>query len=489
MKITRLKVSNYRGITTLDTAIGASGATISGRNGGGKTTTLNAIRAALSGLDVGPDAIRNGADKAEILIDVDDVSIRRLITKKQSTLTVKKGGMEAKAPVRFLAELLGDCALDPLDLITKKKAERKAVILSALPIAVTREQLDAVAPGLPADFSTDGHGLDVVGRAHEHFYAIRKDANAAAKAASTEAERLNGLVPTTVQAAPSVDEAVAAFKEAQRALANEEADARALAAAIERAKASTEKAAALKARADAIDVSGVDAAERNSIEAQRVLAEAREQLAKASEVFAAANAAHASIVDAAREKSALTREAEALVQGTGIPDVKPDVEGARARLAKAEEAGRAARALDDATKAAKAAQEAKGKAAAAEAEAKRLDGIVRALADDLPAQLLEASKGIPGLSLLGDDVAWKGVALGSLCGAEQVRICVEVARRLNERAKILVVDGLERLDPEQLDVFLAEATRDGWQLIASRVDRGDVVIEAIEAGEEAAAAE
>jgi hypothetical protein len=127
-------------------------------------------------------------------------------------------------------------------------------------------------------------------------------------------------------------------------------------------------------------------------------------------------------------------------------------------------------------------QEAEARCVAIREEADRLDVIVKALSNDAPAELLSQAKGIDGLSLDGDEVLLDGVRLDALCGAEQIRFCVEVARRANSKSKILICDGLERLDPDSLDVFVAEATRGGFQLLATRVDRGDVVIEAIDGG-------
>jgi len=126
---------------------------------------------------------------------------------------------------------------------------------------------------------------------------------------------------------------------------------------------------------------------------------------------------------------------------------------------------------------------------ALEAEAADLDETVKRLTKDAPADLLRTCEGIPGLALEGDEVKLDGKSLDMLCGAEQMRFAVELARRANEKIKILVVDGLERLDPELMDVFVAEATRDGWQLLATRVDRGDVVIEALARDDEAKAAD
>ena len=65
---------------------------------------------------------------------------------------------------------------------------------------------------------------------------------------------------------------------------------------------------------------------------------------------------------------------------------------------------------------------------------------MRSLTEQAPAELLAQCDGIPGLSLDGDDILLDGVRLDSLCGAEQVRFCVEVARRANAKSKILVVD-------------------------------------------------
>ena len=66
MGITRIKITNYRGIEALDSEVPPAGALICGDNGQGKTTVLNAIQAALTAQDIGPDAVRLGADKAEI---------------------------------------------------------------------------------------------------------------------------------------------------------------------------------------------------------------------------------------------------------------------------------------------------------------------------------------------------------------------------------------------------------------------------------------
>ena len=103
--------------------------------------------------------------------------------------------------------------------------------------------------------------------------------------------------------------------------------------------------------------------------------------------------------------------------------------------------------------------------------AHQLDVIVKRLTDEAPRAIANADS-IPGLKLDGESVTLDGVGLDTLCGAEQMRLCVEIARRASAKARFLVVDGLERIDEEQFDAFVREATKGGWQLFGSRVTKG-----------------
>ncbi len=111
-----------------------------------------------------------------------------------------------------------------------------------------------------------------------------------------------------------------------------------------------------------------------------------------------------------------------------------------------------------------------------QAEADRLDAVVKGLTDEAPAAILKTSGAPSALDIDGDEVRLGGVSLDHLCGAEQMVFAAQIARALNPNVGFLVVDGLERLDPEQLEAFTAAATADGRQLFGSRVDRGDLAL-------------
>lgn len=513
MKITKLRVSSYRGIAALETEIAPSGAIVKGRNGGGKTSVLRSIRAALAAQDISSDAIRQGSDKAEILVDLDDHTVRRVITAKGSTLTVEKNGMKASKPTTYLADLLGGAALDPLDLYLAKAKERKALILAALPVTVTREQLEKYAGDfeLPLDFDTKGHGLEVVERARKYFYDERTAANKDAAEAKRTAERLAAEAQTAAQAVTpgpmlSAEQAKAAVAGAEREVLALEARVAEAASAEARTASQRAQIAQLRKVADeqaerfsgeTIDTAPLDAAIED---AAAVVAGLRKQLAEAEADLSAARtkreevARTNAILDAARVEIAAKRSQadameSALAAAASAPPPAEEIETAQAKLREAKASAGRAELQAKAQAAVEAAEAAKKAAASMQAEADELDAVVKRLANDAPTELIAGAQRIPGLSIDGDEVLLDGKRLDALCGAEQLRFAVEIARRANAKTKILVCDGLERLDPDQMEAFVADATRDGWQLLATRVDRGDVVIEALEADATSAAAE
>lgn len=504
MKITKIQIRSYRGISALEAEISPAGAVVKGANGRGKTSVIRAVRAALAAQDIAADAIKLDADKAEILVDLNDVSVRRVITAKGSNLTVEKAGMKASKPTAYLNELLGGCALDPLELYLAKPKERKALVLAALPVAVTKEQIAKyVEPfDLPLDFDATGHGLDVVGRAHKYFYAERTAANKDAADALRNAERLaaeaktaaEAVTPGPVLAQAEVKVAITAAERELLSLENRASEAE---EAARRTAAQRERIETLRGQAKDVEASApvelVDTTELDDLvvqaaESVRVLEEelasSRAALAKLQADLSAAKAANDTREKAKLRAADLHAQADtlaaALAAATVVPPTESELAAARTKLSEANANAARADLQAKAMAAVEAANTAKNTAAEMQVEADDLDATVKRLANDVPTELLASAKGIPGLTIDGDEVLLEGKRLDGLCGAEQLKFAVDIARRANAKTKILLVDGLERLDPDQMDAFVAYATSDDWQLIGTRVDRGEVVIEAIE---------
>lgn len=502
MPIRRLQILNYRGVAERDITFPPGGAIAAGENGKGKTTIVRAIRAALSAQDIAPDAIREGADRAEILLDLDDINVRRLITEKTSSVTVKRGDMVAAQPQTFLRDLLGTSPLDPLDLFLLKGKERRAKVLEALPVTASLADLRKYAPELPDDFDVKGHGLEVLDRARKIFYDRRTEANRSAK----EAERAAKEAATTAAAATpddadlNVPGAILAGESAKAAVVMlhqrkqdaEAAEARTASTRDRIAKMRGEAGSIIASAAILEDVTALGAArDAACAEVDRLVEEHRQaekRLVAAADAYdAALRKAHEETQRQARatELRAQADELETAVAAVAAPPSEVEIAAAQTAYETALATVASAKRVEEGRLLRAKAMDANRARDLAQSEADRLDTIVKALTDDAPSALLSAANGIPGLTLDGDDVLFEGKRLDVLCGAEQIDIAVEVAKRANAKSKILIVDGLEKLDPKQMKRFVSRATADGFQLIGTRVAEGEVVIEAIEPDEDA----
>lgn len=511
-KIKRVAIRNYRGVEELDLAVPEGGATAKGRNGAGKTTILKAVKAALLAQDVGADAIRKGSSKSEILVDIDDLSVRRVITEKGNRLDVEKGEFAVNKPQTYLKDLLGTSSLDPMDLLTLKGKARRSAVLAALPVTITVEQLRKYWPKCPDNYDCSGHGLEVVAVVREMAYRRRTEKNKAAKEAEAELDRARSRAEAAASRAPTegpdlerlqddADTARANYVSLQSRAAEAEAQREVMDSKRTRVLECRAQAERIREKAEPVTAEALEQADLDADNARAEVEILRARLKEAEKAFRAASELAINLhADKERYKQAIERynqaieravsfdqQADELDEAIETAAIKPvpasEMEAAKLKADSAREQLRAGRVayqhMLEAQSATRASAEAETAATEAKAEAARVDEIVKALTNDAPAELLAAADGIEGLSLEGDEVMLDGVRLDALCGAEQIRFCVEVARRANAKSKILICDGLERLDPEALDVFVAEATRDGYQLLATRVDRGDVVIEAI----------
>lgn len=508
MQITRLRVTNYRGIKALDTKIGPKGAIAKGGNAKGKTSILRAVRAALAGRDIGPDAIHIGADKAEILVDLDDSTVRRLITPTASSLHVQSGEHDRKLkPQAYLTELLGTSPLDPLDLFLAKPRERRSLVLAALPAKVTATDVEAWIPDWAIDLIPTHvrgmleqlHGIDACTALHKTFYDLRGEANAAAKAAANEVETLTKQGAELAAAAPPGDavtpEGAARRRElAAQAFADLSARRRRVEEQTRRFASSRDTIAEQRRLAASLrDLhpsyptdESVEAAQRRVHELEKELAAAKEE---AHRQYKKATEAKRDLLRAEDLERAAEQLEQSLTSATETAPTADEFAAANAEIEAAKAAADRAEALDRIRLHTAQTERASQSAADLKQRADALTEIVDRLRVEAPSALLARCNGIPGLQIEGEDLKLDGKSLDALSGREQLHLAIEIARRANAKSKILVVDGLERVDPDTLPEFVEAATRDGYQLIATRVDRGELVIETIEPVAADAAAE
>lgn len=135
MKIVELRASNFARLSAV--AIRPDGALvqITGANGQGKTSCLNAIWAALKGRAAAPaQPIKTGAEEARIKLDLGEMVILRSFKRSKAgdvttdlKITMAGGARVSTKPQAMIDALLGDLSFNPLEfarLPAKEQFER-----------------------------------------------------------------------------------------------------------------------------------------------------------------------------------------------------------------------------------------------------------------------------------------------------------------------------------------------------------------------------
>ena len=179
MRIIRLEASNIKRLTAVDITPNKGLTIIAGRNGQGKTSTLDAIEYALGGKPGDPRPLREGEASGHTTVTMDTgLVVRRTLTERGTTLTVTSAeGFRASKPQGHLDALVGALSFDPLafgrlkpkeqmaslqelvgldctDIDATRKAaysDRKAANAEAKRLKGHRDSLPDVPPGTPAE--------------------------------------------------------------------------------------------------------------------------------------------------------------------------------------------------------------------------------------------------------------------------------------------------------------------------------------------------
>jgi DNA repair exonuclease SbcCD ATPase subunit len=104
MKIVSLKAENFLRLIAVEISPSGETVLITGKNGAGKSSVLDAIVVALCGKKYLPKKpIRDGQDSAEIIIETEELIVTRKITQEQSYVKVtNKQGHVIPSPQAFL---------------------------------------------------------------------------------------------------------------------------------------------------------------------------------------------------------------------------------------------------------------------------------------------------------------------------------------------------------------------------------------------------
>lgn len=421
-KIAKIRINNILGIDELEFDAGQFNQ-ISGQNGAGKTSVLEAIKAALKG---GHDAtlLRTGAEKGETVLVLDDgTEIAKRVTAATSTTVVKNAdGKRENKPADVVRQLTDLISINPVDFLRATKKERVNVLLESLPIEIDHDRLEQIAGKAFTEYPVSKgrnegtHALVLIDSIRTAVFNERTGTNRAVKEKHATINQLAETLPDgEVDAPASADDLLA-----QIAQADQKRDAE-----LQRIET---KLAGLRAETE------------ERIEALR------QQIAAEQTKFADIERL------AGRQRELTITQHRDSTQA--IRDSLTAIQAAQRAAAKHETTRQTIAVMRD---------DANRLQAEADAQTAAIEGL-----DAYKSELL-ANLPIKGLTVEGGEIYRDGVQFDRLSTAQQVEIAVEIAKLRAGTLGVICCDGLELLDSDRYAEFQQQAINSGLQLFITRV--------------------
>lgn len=460
--ITRIEFENV-GATERQVIEPAPLTIIRGRNGAGKSTIIKAFREFFDG-GYDPTIVRKGAEKAAIKVTFSDGSYgTRVINTKNRKSTVElfaADGEKLRPAQERVSELAEGFSFDPLAILGAK-ADRLKYLEEFLDVPLAIEEvMEAVKEAdLAHGFNPRENAFVNIDRLYEVAYSQRTKIN-------VEADNLRGAVQVVRQGVPTLNEDGKdwAKAEADAALAYREASENLKVAK----QAIEEQAGAARKAEDAKLNSAKDAAEAEYQRAIAVAKEARDK--QIAQAHATASANKETI--ARMETDELQRlQAE---QGPVVAEARAAYDQAREQLAAWNKATGARDQI------AKLEVQIKGKAG----RALFLTNVLKRL-KELRAEK-QKSNPIPGLEVRDGEIYYEGVEFDAVNTGKRMELCIRMATLRSTKCPILIIDDAVNIDDRNWEAFVAAARQSNLQIVAARLDEGDLRIEAYDSMEVAA---
>lgn len=146
MRIIRLEANNFKRLKAVEISPDGNLVVVSGKNGAGKSSVLDAITSALGGTSTKqtPRPIRDGEEKAQIVLDLDDIVVTRSFTAAGSKLVVKsKDGATFGKGQAKLDALIGKLSLDPLAFTQLSDKDQLKTLLDLVELPFDPAALEA----------------------------------------------------------------------------------------------------------------------------------------------------------------------------------------------------------------------------------------------------------------------------------------------------------------------------------------------------------
>ena len=149
MKIIEFRAERFKRLSAVEITPEGNTVIISGKNGQGKSSVLDAIWLALGGGNATKDSattvpIKEGEKDAVVRLDLGDMVVTRKWTTSGSTLTVEGAdGRKYSSPQTLLDTLVGTISFDPLSFAKMPPMEQRSQLIDLVKLPVDLDELSA----------------------------------------------------------------------------------------------------------------------------------------------------------------------------------------------------------------------------------------------------------------------------------------------------------------------------------------------------------
>ena len=473
MKITKIKIKNLYGITEYEED--GKSVELSGTNGAGKSSVIDAIRYALTNKSNRKYIVRNGETEGEILIETDNgLRINRKARTNQADYkSVKQNGHEVGSPETFLKDIFTPLQLSPVEFMEKSEKEQNAILLDMIQYDWSLQTIREWFGEIPDWVSYDQNILQVLNDIQSEngmYYRNRQDVNRDIRNKKSFVEDIADAIPSGYDAEKWENENLGQlYQEIERIRKENEQ--------IEKAKRFIEQRDNKVRSFEADKEIKLSALER-SFTAER------ERLLKENERLQAQLRENQTMLAGMEEKKAdkaevIVKEYEANVAkyDSSVEEYKElskkEVQDYSELQNQASYAEEMKSHLNEYRRMVDLQNEVERLKAESEEFTKKIEK-----ARSLPGEILEtATIPISGLTVVNGVPLIHGLPISNLSDGEKLDLCIDVAIQKPNGLQIILIDGVERMSTKMRTELYQKCKDKGLQFIATRTtDEEDLTV-------------
>lgn len=464
MKCVKIKIKNLFGIREYE--MNGQSVELSGKNGAGKTSVIDAIRYGLTNKSDRDYIIRNGENEGEILIETDNgIRIDRKSRANQADYkSVKKDGREVGSPESFLRDIFTTLQLSPVEFMEMDKKQQNAIILDMIEYDWDLKKIKEWFGEIPDWVSYDQNILQVLNDIQAdngYYFQHRQDLNRDMRNKRAFIEDIASTIPAGYDAVKWESENVGdLYKQIERIRKENET--------IEKAKRLLEnrsnKIRSFEADKE-IELSAIDREfTGKETRLKELIASLEEQIRSCKKELAGLGEKKLDKIEVAEQT------------------YKANIAKYNAELAEYEEY--ATKELTDVSglsEQAETVEKMKGhlneyrRMENLQAETEKLAEETRLLTEKiekartLPGEILqEATIPINGLTVENGIPLINGLPISNLSDGEKLDLCIDVAIQKPNGLQIILIDGVEKLSTDMRNELYRKCKEKGLQFIATR---------------------